>query len=184
MPIVIVDNESSYTKELVNLFGSHTVRIINYRELSSDAIQSGDTVILTGGHNEPILWHETTFAAEIEIVKQHKGPVIGICLGFELIAHVYGTHLHLLNRRRKGELFLTATGKGAIPIPTRVSVFENHNWSVRTLKRPLIALATSEDGVEILKHRTKPIYGMQFHPEKSSPEGLALLKTILEQVHS
>jgi len=87
-----------------------------------------------------------------------------------------------LNERRKGEAALTPTGLGPLAIPASVAVYENHNWSVQKLKRPLRALARSEYGIEILKHSRKPIYGLQFHPEKSSKNGAALLTAILDQV--
>jgi GMP synthase (glutamine-hydrolysing) len=183
MSIVIVDNESSYTEDLIELLEAEHPKVIHYQELTQLSLSKNDTVILTGGHKDPVLWHDSVYAKEIEIIKKHTGPVIGICLGFELIAHVFGSHLHLLSGRRKGVITLIPTGKGPLSIPVAVRVYENHNWSVRTLKSPLIALATSKDGIEILKHRRKPIYGMQFHPEKSSEAGKKLLQDILTIVN-
>ena len=182
MSIIIVDNGSSYTKNLAQFLQVESPTIISYEDLDPHNIPKGTTVLLTGGHQYPVLWHKKQYGKEAALIKKHKGPVIGICLGFELIAHTYGSHLHLLNERRKGEVTLIPTGLGPLTIPASVAVYENHNWSVQKLKRPLRALARSEYGIEILKHSRKPIYGMQFHPEMSSKNGAALLTAILDQV--
>lgn len=184
MSIIIIDNGSKYTKSLLKVLKHEKPQIINYKDLDYKKLTKGDIVILTGGHGDPILWHDKQYSKEIELVKKHKGPIIGICLGFELIAHIYGSHLHILNERRKGEVQLTPSNKSPIAIPEFVEVYENHNWSVQKLKRPLRALAFSEDGIEIFKHARKPIYGLQFHPEESSPSGLAIFNAIIEDVDS
>lgn len=182
MAITIVDNESKYTASLLKLLAHEKPRVVHYSELDYKKIAKGDTVILTGGHGDPVLWHKKQYAREAALIKHHKGPVIGICLGHELIAHIYGSHLHFLDGRRKGEVYLRAARKSSVYIPKMVRVYENHNWSVRTLKRPLKALVFSTDGVEILKHSRKPIYGLQFHPEESSAAAKQLFFDILEKV--
>ncbi len=181
MSVIIVDNESKYTTALLKLLHHENPKVINYKDLNYKVLTKNDVVILTGGHGDPILWHKKQYQQEIDLIKKHKGPIIGICLGFEVIAHTYGSHLHLLNKRRKGEVLLTATQTSVFPIPSSVEVYENHNWTVQKLKRPLVALATSKDGIEIFKHSRKPIYGLQFHPEESSTDGMNLFGKILEQ---
>ena len=44
-------------------------------------------------------------------------------------------------------------------------VYESHRWAVRHVKDPLRAIALSEHAVEMLEHTTRPIVGLQFHPE-------------------
>ena len=184
MALVIVDNESKYTNALVEVLRDKNPTVINYKNLDYRELTTGDIVILTGGHRDPILWHKKQYSQETELVKKHKGPIIGICLGFELIAHIYGSHLHLLNVRRKGEVKLITTGIGSFFVPASVSVYENHNWSVQKVKRPLRAIAYSKDGVEFFKHSRKPIYGLQFHPEVSSSAGLSIFNAILDDLRS
>lgn len=182
MSIVLVDNESKYTSALLKVLRDARPLVVNYKDLDYRNFAKSDVVILTGGHGDPILWHKKQYAKETELVRRHKGPIIGICLGFELIAHVYGSHLHFLNSRRKGEVQLAPTQNNRLNIPGSVQVYENHNWSVPKVKRPLVPLAHSGDGVEIFKHSRKPIYGLQFHPEESSSEGMALFNAILDEV--
>lgn len=184
MKIVIVDNGSKYTTALMKLVHHYPHVVVDYRDLDYKQLDRNNIVILTGGHNKPILWHSREYARETAVVKRHKGPIIGICLGFELIAHIYGSHLHLYNERRKGEVLLEPLSQvnvTTLALPSSVLVYENHNWSVLKLKRPLKPLAVSKDGIEIFKHVRKPIYGMQFHPEESSMGGTAIFQQIFDE---
>jgi anthranilate/para-aminobenzoate synthase component II len=182
MATILVDNESKYTSALQKALHTERPIVINYNDLDYKKLSKGDIVILTGGLKDPILWHKKQYYKETQLVKRHKGPIIGICLGFELIAHIYGSHLHLLNTRRKGEIGLSSTKFGKLSVPDSVLVYESHNWSVPKLKRPLKAVAYSDDGIEIFKHSRKPIYGMQFHPEESSSGGMIIFNEILESL--
>jgi len=47
-----------------------------------------------------------------------------------------------------------------------ISVFEAHRYGVSEVRIPLLELARSENGVEIIKHEKFDIYGFQFHPEE------------------
>lgn len=169
MSLYIVDNKSKYVEELISLFSSYEPHIASYREIDRSSLQPDDIVILSGGHGSPVLWHDKEYAKELDIIKHHRGPVIGICLGFQLIAHAFDSSLHFLPERSKGEkeIYITEEGRGIFS-RDRYTVYENHNWSVRQLKHPLVPLATSSDGVEILQHANLPIYGLQFHPEHNA----------------
>jgi GMP synthase-like glutamine amidotransferase len=182
MAIIIIDNGSKHIRALIHVFPS--AQVLSYKTLPRAHIQKNDLIILSGGHTIPILWHKKEYANEAKLIKKHKGPIIGICLGFELIAHVYGSHLHFLNNRRAGMVQIRSEGKNSIvPSDVKIEVFEAHNWSVPRVKSPLVALAVSDDGVEVLKHKRKPIYAVQFHPEKSPKEASrAIFDAILEAV--
>ena len=45
-------------------------------------------------------------------------------------------------------------------------VYEAHRWIIPQLGRDLIGIAQSANGYEIIKHKSRQIYGLQFHPEK------------------
>jgi GMP synthase-like glutamine amidotransferase len=185
MNIFLVDNGSSFTpylKELLSEFG--IVSVHAYDELASEALESQDLLVLTGGHGLPVLWHEKEYHNEAKLIKNHKGPIIGICLGFELIAHLYGAHLHFLDERHKGEVKIQLTPEGEhLSDSKELTVFESHHWSVRELEKPLVSLATSKDGVEIFKHKDKPIYGLQFHPDAGrQDDGASILLRVITSI--
>jgi GMP synthase-like glutamine amidotransferase len=67
-----------------------------------------------------------------------------------------------------------------------IKVFESHRWVVTDSGDNLIALAESKDGVEIVKHKHKQIYGFQFHPEmfESSTEGNEIFANFINIVQN
>ncbi|MEI6144754.1 MAG: gamma-glutamyl-gamma-aminobutyrate hydrolase family protein, partial [Candidatus Berkelbacteria bacterium] len=48
---------------------------------------------------------------------------------------------------------------------SNLKVYESHRWIVKKVGEDLLALAKSEDGIEVIKHKNRLIYGVQFHPE-------------------
>lgn len=166
MTSLIIDNGSRYKQDLEKLLAKYNPKITRFGDADITKIPSDSFVVLSGGHTIPVLWHNREFANEAEIIKNHPGPILGVCLGAQLIAHVYESHLHLLNERRKGLLEIRASkGTSLLKTEESVRVYENHNWSIKTLGASLVPLAESKDGIEIFKHKSKPIYGFQFHPE-------------------
>ncbi len=186
MKAYIIDNCSTYISLLEDLLSPYNPSVIPYDHIETNKIDESDMLILSGGHAAPVLWHNEQYAKEIDLIRNHKGPVIGICLGFQLIAHIYGSHLHYLGRRRKGLTIIKPLADTTLlSQDAAVQVFESHNWSVRILKNPLIALAESEDGIELFRHSHKPIYGMQFHPESSeSGSGRIIFQCIIDELKS
>jgi GMP synthase (glutamine-hydrolysing) len=185
MKTYVIDNGSTYISELMTSLKERKAVLISYDSLDHTKINDQDLVILSGGHGFPVLWHDEEYKNEINIIKHHRGPIIGICLGFELISHVFGSHLHQLKERRKGAITISPAIKNSIVTEDRdFSVFVNHNWSVEKLQKPLVALAYSSDGVEVMRHTSRPIYGMQFHPEVNIGNGNVILENIFKDINN
>jgi GMP synthase-like glutamine amidotransferase len=103
----------------------------------------------------------------VDLAKKYRKPTIGICLGAEAIAVYFGSELKEMPVRRVGNIrinldpgFAEAAGQKG-----RAMVYEFHKWRIEDVKEPLVCLATSKDRVELFRHKTLPIWGMQFHPE-------------------
>lgn len=185
MKAYVIDNGSFYTEQLASLLSKYKVFLRKFDQVSLSSIEPGSLVILSGGHTYKVQWHDKQYAKEIEIIKMHSGPIIGVCLGAQLIAHVYGEHLHTMTENRKGTVSIHPTGNEPLLFTDsrNIKVYENHHLSIPKLHKPLMSLAESDDGVEIFRHEDKPIFGIQFHPEVlKNNNGEQLFETILNSL--
>ncbi|MFH1722526.1 MAG: gamma-glutamyl-gamma-aminobutyrate hydrolase family protein, partial [Candidatus Altiarchaeota archaeon] len=111
-------------------------------------------------------------------------PILGICLGHQLIAHHFkGT----VGRGESGEyaeveieiLDPDTLFKG---LPRHIKVWESHRDEVAKAPPDFTVLAKSEVcPVEAMRHKTKKIFGVQFHPEvEHTPQGSIILKNFID----
>lgn len=166
MKILIIDNGSMYLDYLKQLVSGHLLTIKKYNEIVSTDNKNYDLIILSGGHNLSVIKYEEEFSKEIALIRESTTPILGICLGFELIAHCFGATL--LRMHNKEKIILTISKELDDPLFQaigNINVYESHRWVVTQVGQDLISLAKSKDGIEIIKHKEKLIYGFQFHPE-------------------
>jgi len=185
MRVILIDNGTSYINKLERLLHNYCseVRVYSNGSIELQDIEASDLVVLSGGHMHPVLGYEHVYHREIEIIKQHEGSILGVCLGFQLIAHTFGAELKRLDSKRKGNMPIEITDVELVGQSNRIEVHESHKWSVPAVSSPLVPLAYSGDGVEIIKHATRPIYAMQFHPEVGdNPEVTRLFHLIMNKL--
>ena len=187
MDILVVDNGTYYLSHLTRLLKKHHCRIIRYSEIDSVCPNDFDAIILSGGHDFPVSGNQTRLQKEIDLVKKSKRPIFGICFGYELIATALGAKLRLLRKKEKGIADIQVVAKDKIfNNIDSFQVFENHRWViVRGSSDNLKVLARSRDGIEIIKHKSKSIYGVQFHPEMFVQQtcGDEILNNFLNLIH-
>jgi len=166
MRVLIIDNGTSYLEQLKKLFFDSIVSVVNYSQIPKIKYSDADLIVLSGGHGLPVMDSKNPYAEEINFIKNSSIPILGICLGYELIARAFGADLKLMKKREKGILDISPVHSD--PIFKNISVFsayESHRWVVEKLPKDLVGLAKSKDGYEVIKHKQKLIYGFQFHPE-------------------
>jgi GMP synthase-like glutamine amidotransferase len=166
--LVIVDNGTLHLEELQSICAPHgEITTIVCTELDKAAIPAEAIVVLSGGPID-IMDKPERYIAEIELIKTHPGPVIGICLGFEMIAHTFGTNLLRLPAYSKGTLRIVMNQ--TVPILSCQAqdtfvAYQSHGWSVPDLPAEFEILARSDTGIEIARHTEREMWGFQFHPE-------------------
>ncbi len=164
MKLLVVNNHSRHIRKILKEFKK--VRVVDFKSLNKVDYDNYDAVILSGGYPLPVKYHEKEYSEEIKLIKKYKKPILGICLGFELINFAYGEKLKRQKKRTKGEISIKLISESRLftSFPKRFKVYEAHKWIVSENKF-LETLALSKDGVEAVKHPRKEIYGVQFHPE-------------------
>ncbi len=187
MKILLVNNNTKYLHRLRNLLRSFEVYEISWKEIDVKTAERYECCVLSGGHPYGVMKNPQLFGKETELVRQTRKPLIGICLGFELIAYAFGSALKKMSGKEQGILGLKILLQDAIfdNLPG-LEVFENHRWVVETLSPELVPLARSKDGIEIIRHISRPIYGVQFHPEMfvNKTCGDELFMNIFRQISS
>lgn len=173
MKILLVDNGSLHLTKLQKLLSTHHLTTIKPNEINLESASEYNLVVLSGGSNNALVNHLSDYGLELELVKNCKVPIIGICLGFEIIAFAYGCKIRKLSQKQKGVVKIEITKDDPIFIgldfaqnqPKAFEAYESHSWVITMLSPVIEGLAETESGFEIIKHSTKPIYGFQFHPE-------------------
>jgi|SRR5579872_142113 len=168
MKVLIIDNGSTFLDSLKGSLIDCEILVSDYDKAEISQSQQADLIVLSGGHKYAVVNHQNKYAKELAIIKSSLKPIIGICLGFELIVAAYGGELESMKKRARGILEIEVNKTNAFfGNRTKLKVYESHRWTVKKLPDSFMILASSRDGVEAIKHKTLPIYGLQFHPEIS-----------------
>lgn len=180
MKILLVNNNTRHLKSLNQSLAGHDVEIQVYKPGLKFNDKNKDLVILSGGGGEGLeiddvaergrLWYQD----EMEFVLQNKKPLIGICMGFEIICRAYGQNIPKMDKLLQGRTQLAATKKGKSTFGrAQFSQFEAHQWRVTEPPKGFEVLAYSNYGIEIIKKGN--IFATQFHPEKGGTLNLGSL---------
>jgi GMP synthase-like glutamine amidotransferase len=185
MNILIVDNNTKHIDGIKRICEGNSINVAKYYDNLDNVYQDYDLIILTGGTGLSIDKHENDFVGEINLIKNSNKPIIGICLGFEVICHAFGCRMEREEEREKGIVGIDALTNDKILLgKDKLKVSMAHKWHVKEVNSVLIPLARSAKGIDIVKHINKPIYGFQFHPETNEPanDGEMIFKECLKNI--
>ena len=185
---LIVDNYDSFTFNLYQLVGKITgvpPIVIRNNELTWDQLLelAPDNIILSPGPGRPE--NERDFGICRRILLESTAPVFGVCLGLQGMSHVFGgnvIHAPEPVHGRSSAIFHDGTGIFA-RIPQGFDAVRYHSLTVaQPLPDCLRVTAWTEDNIVMgVEHRTRPLWGVQFHPESIGTEhGEQLLRNFIE----
>lgn len=181
MKICIIDNHTKHLSELAVCF-SDVPEVVRKEDFDKNfEAKAYDLIVLSGGSGMPtVMRHADCYDKEIELVKNGNIPIIGICLGAEIIIKAFGGGLKELNQRQAGlrEIDLRDQSLKELFPDGHIDVFESHAIGTDSLPPGLSECASSKAGVEIFRHTGKKIIGIQFHPEVTHDK--ILIKWILD----
>ena len=151
--------------------------------------QGPDLVILTG--SSALLSKPETrklFQQEITLVRESSFPILGVCYGHQIIGSAFGSPLRDMGKMLRRYDQVTVVKKHPLfeGLPSKLVVAESHRQELTRVPDEFEHLAKSATSrVEAMVHRTKPIFGVQFHPERSSAEhshGRIILQNLLKLI--
>ncbi|WP_300579368.1 aminodeoxychorismate/anthranilate synthase component II [Phenylobacterium sp.] len=185
--ILVVDNYDSFTYNLVHYLNELGAETLVYR---NDALSADEAialkpegVLLSPGPCTP---NEAGLCLDLLAKAPDDLPIFGVCLGHQAIGQAFGGEVIRAATLMHGKTSpMHHTGKGVFAgLPNPFTATRYHSLSVRreTMPDVLEITAWTEDGeVMGLQHVSRPIFGVQFHPESIATEGgHALLSNFLD----
>ena len=173
--ILVVDNYDSFVYNIVQYLAQlgADVDVVRNDEVTVERALTYDGVLLSPGPGTP-----EDAGACIDIVRACAGhvPVLGVCLGHQVIAVAYGgtvTRAPELLHGKTSQVHHTDTGvlRG---LPQGFTATRYHSLAVEPESLPdkLVVTGTAESGVIMaIRHRDHAVEGVQFHPESVLTEG-------------
>jgi para-aminobenzoate synthetase len=172
MRCLIVDNYDSFTFNLYQLIsdavGSEAI-VVRNDGISWDAIEQldCDNIVLSPGPGRPERVED--FGVCADILKKSRAPVLGVCLGHQGLGHVYGGRVVHAPQPMHGRISrVVHDGVDLFAgLPQHFEVVRYHSLMLADpLPDELECIARTQDGIILgIRHRSRPLRGVQFHPE-------------------
>ncbi|MFC0433295.1 aminodeoxychorismate synthase component I [Kutzneria buriramensis] len=187
MRTLLVDNYDSFTHNLAHYLAEVTGCAPTVLRNDDPALAPGllaefDNVVVSPGPGTPE--HDADLGFARELIARCDLPLLGVCLGHQAIAHLHGAKVRRADEPRHGRTSpVEHDGTGLFAgLPSPFRAVRYHSLTVTDLPDALEATAWTPDGVLMgLQHRTKPLYGVQFHPESVRTEhGHRLLRNFTD----
>jgi len=188
--IAVIDNYDSFTYNLVQYMGELGAELRVYRNDSVTLEEMEELapthIVISPGPGRP----EDGGISNHVIERFHRRtPILGVCLGHQCIAHVFGGRVDRAPRLMHGKTSaIYHAGQGIFAhLPNPFSATRYHSLIV---EEPLptaleVTAFTREGEVMGIAHRHYPTFGLQFHPESIlTTEGKRLLENFLEAAPS
>jgi len=181
--VVVVDHHDSYTYNLVHLVAQVSgalPEVVEHDEVSSDALlaRGFSHIVLSPGPGSPD--QERDFSVGRALLLEARVPVLGVCLGMQGLVSVYGGRVRQVAPAHGDVASVTHDGTGVFEgVPNPFDAVRYHSLAAVTLSDVLTATAWCETDagsvVMGVAHRTKPLWGVQFHPESVLTEHGAIM---------
>lgn len=186
--VLVVDNRDSFVFNIVQYLSElgADCEVRDREDTTLAHAERADGVLISPGPGHPA---DTGVCLDLIADSELSGrPVLGVCLGHQAIAHVYGAQVgHApeivhgytsdIHHRRQGVF-------AGLPSPFKATRYHSLAVEPLTIPESLEVTAWTTDNVVMgLRHRAAPIEGVQFHPESIlSQHGHTMLRTWLQKL--
>jgi anthranilate synthase component 2 len=188
MKVLLLDNYDSFTYNLAQLIEEAnipdlTLDIIYNDKIELKEVQKYDKILLSPGPGIP-----SEAGSLLPLIQQYASSksILGVCLGHQAIAEVFGARVINLNQIYHGlahQVNILTDDIVFSDLPRLIEVGLYHSWAVQREAFPesLEITAISEKGIIMgLKHRLWDVSGVQFHPESvMTPLGAKMIENWL-----
>ena len=186
MKIILIDNYDSFTFNLYHYVSSLgvTVDVIRNDEITHKQIIKNkyDKIIISPGPGNP---NQSGNCIKIVKALYKKIPILGVCLGHQIIGQVFGSKIIQANKLMHGKTSIIKSKKIGIlkNLPSKFVATRYHSLIIdkKTLSDHLEITAETKDGIIMgVMHKEYNIHGVQFHPESiKTIIGIKILKNFI-----
>ncbi|MGD1835986.1 MAG: glutamine amidotransferase-related protein [Nitrososphaeraceae archaeon] len=184
MLTLILDNGSPFVIDISTYLNKLNINseCIFYDELKISELDKYDHVILSGRQKNNTNTNFTNFRV-IDYCQCNNIPLLGICYGAEAINLFNGGTLIRMDNYVKDylEIVISKSNK-LLEKNAMFNVYESHKYAISRLPSSFESVAYSKfNKYEIIRHKSKNIYGVQFHPEKSGNMGFIIFSNFINK---
>ncbi len=187
--LLLIDNYDSFTYNLYQYLTELGAEVDTRRNdqitLADIEAMSPDGIVISPGPCTPA---EAGISNDVIRRFGPSIPTLGVCLGHQCLAYVYGARVDRAGEIRHGKTsMIRHNGAGVLNgLPNPFQAIRYHSLTVypETLPDTLEITARSENGlIMALRHKRHPVEGVQFHPESiMTPDGKRLLQNYLNTI--
>ena len=190
MKILLIDHHDSFTYNLLQGFRAKgaEVRVRMCDEISPADIKEirPDGIVFSPGPGRADI--ETDCGASWDIFRRYQGkiPMLGVCLGHQMIAYLCGAQLRQTDPKHGvRENILLRKREGLFDgLPQKIEGMRYHSWIVDRATLPPSFQITAENAeglIMAIENSAEGLWGVQFHPESiGTPLGGQILRNFLE----
>ena len=191
MKIVLIDNYDSFTYNLYHYISQLKCEVEVYRndEIDTKTIlrKKFKKIVISPGPGNP---NQSGNCLKIVRSIYKKIPILGVCLGHQIIGQVFGSKIVQAKKLMHGKTsVIVSKQKGILRnLPKNFEATRYHSLIVdkKTLSKELEITAETKDGLIMgIQHKKFNIHGVQFHPESIKTKlGIKILKNFIDLKNS
>jgi len=188
--IAIIDNYDSFTYNLYQMIGEALGSSDDMRVFRNDAITVDALAELRPSHLviSPGPGYPKDAGISLDAVRRLAGsiPILGVCLGHQVICEAFGgriAHARMLMHGKASPIRVVAPDPLFAGLPDTMIVGRYHSLAADPASFPtelLVTAISDDEEIQAVRHRTMPVFGVQFHPESIlTPCGCTILANFL-----
>ena len=184
--IILIDNYDSFTFNLYHYLSSLKVKVdvIRNDQITSNQIlkRKYNKIVISPGPGNP---NQSGNCLKIVKSLYKKIPILGVCLGHQIIGQVFGSKVVQAQKLMHGKTSIIISKKVGIlkNLPKSFEATRYHSLIIdkKSLSKHLEITAESKDGLVMgVKHKKYDVHGVQFHPESIKTKlGIKILKNFI-----
>ncbi|ARJ47800.1 anthranilate synthase component II [Candidatus Pelagibacter sp. RS39] len=185
--IILIDNYDSFTFNLYHYLSSLKVKVdvIRNDQITSNQIlkKRYNKIVISPGPGNP---NQSGNCLKIVKSLYKKIPILGVCLGHQIIGQVFGSKIIQAKRLMHGKTSKIISKKKGIlkNLPKSFEATRYHSLIIdkKSLSKHLEITAESKDGLIMgVQHKKYNVHGVQFHPESIKTKlGIKILKNFIK----